>query len=591
MRAEKTAGLIGLVCAMCATVLVAGTQGAMARARVTRIDVTNFGAAADDGASDTRAVIAALEETRRHRASVVVFPKGRYDFFGEDKPSGQGPLFEMKDLRNVTIDGGGSTFMFHSYNVGAFHFNGCSNVTVRNFTIDYVRPPYSLGRIVACDEKSFDVEVEKEYPVSGDEGAGAFLIWDREKGHPLERGMEYYGSIPTELVSPGVIRLKAGRDFKFDPGLWVLVRHRVYGAAGIVAGGCTDFCLDSVTMHLVPGMGFIAGRCTNVTVKGLRLVPRPGSGLPMTATADGMHMSGNKGLISIQDCEFEGMGDDAANIKTGLFSKITEKIDDHTVLSQHNLKMVDPPSPGDVVELSHHPEMVTYGTAIAESVEVLADGVMKTRFRDPLPAETRVGDLIGNSTRVAKVRIKNVSVRNNRARGFLLQNRDVVVENCRFTNCTSGGIWVLTEVWYFYESIGSRDVVVRNCIFENCGYWPGPGALAAMGWTGPEEFTTTAGVHKGVVFERNIIRGTDNSGIFAAGVDGLTIRGNSIEQACRNPNYKGGDCAIYVMGSRDVSIENNTCLQEQQGAGCKSVFEAGPGCNRYAVKLRNNVGF
>lgn len=582
---------IRLVGVVCLALLALGTPEATARTKVATIDVTSFGAVPNDGRSDTKAVLAAIEECRKHPASILVFPKSQYDFFAEDKPSGQGPVFELKDLRNVTIDGGGSTFMFHSYDIGAFHFSECSNLTVRNFTIDYVRPPYSLGRIVACDEKSFDVQLDKEYPVKGDEGAGAFLIWDREKGHPLARGMEYYGSIPTELVSPGVIRLNAGRDFKFSTGLWVLVRHRVYGAAGIVVGNSKDFRLESVTMHLVPGMGLIAGRCHNVTVRRLRLVPRPGSGLPMTATADGMHMSGNIGLIRVEDCEFEGMGDDAANIKTGLFSKITEKIDDRTVLSQHNLKMVDPSSPGDVVELSHHPEMVTYATAAVESVEVLDGNVLKTRFKDALPHETRIGDLLGNATRVAKVRIRNVTVRNNRARGFLLQNRDVVVENCSFTNCTSGGIWVLTEVWYFYESIGSRNVTIRNCTFENCGYWPGPGVLAAVGWTGPESFVTAPGVHRNITFEGNIIKGADNSGIYAAGVDGLTIRGNLIEQVCRNPHYKGADSAIYVMGSREVRIEGNTCLPENQGPGCRSVFETGPGCNRYAVKLKDNTGF
>lgn len=579
------------LCLLCVPALLMWPTNAVARSKVIRVDVTKFGATANDGKSDTAAVLAAIDECRKHKSSVLIFPKGQYDFFGEDKASGQGPLFPAKDLQNTTIDGGGSTFMFHSYNVGAFHLSHCTNITLRNFAIDYARPPFSMGKIISAEGKSFDIEIDKLYPVEGNEGGGAFLIWDPEKKHPMAGGVEYYGAISTKLVSPGVLKLTLDREMKLTPGQLVLLRHRVYGATGIYASACENVRMENVTVHTVPGMALVCSNCTNVTVRRLRVVPRPGSGYPMTATADAMHLSGTRGIISIEDCDFEGMGDDAANIKTGLYSKVLEKLDELTVLSQHHLKIPDPPSPSDVMEITHHHNMFAYSTATVESAETLQDGVMKMKFKDPLPSEIAAGDLLGNATRVAKVRIKNCRVKNNRARGFLIQNRDVVVENCKFENCTMGGVWVLTEVYYFYESITSRNVVVKNCTFDNCGYWPGPAVLGVFVQFGPQSFTESPGAHRNVTFEGNFIRGADNSGILVNGVDGAVIRNNTIEQVCRDPYYTGGSAAISVVGSRNVTLQGNKCDPDKQGSGMKSVFDAGSGAEERTIKLVDNVGF
>lgn len=564
--------------------------GAGGKSKVTTIEVGNFGAVAGDGKSDTAAVMAAIEECRKHKPALLKFAKGQYDFFSEDRPKGGGSVFHLSGLDGVTIDGGGSTFMFHGY-PGAFAFGDCRNVTVKNIIIDYVRPPFSLGDVIAVDGKSFDVAVDKDYPITGTEGVGAFMTYDRAAMHPAGPGYEEYSSCTsTELVKPQVMRVHLNHDATIKPGTCVLLRHAVYGPGACYVSSCTDFAIDNFTVHTTPGMAFVAGNSTNVTVRRLRVVPRPGSGWPMSATADGMHFSGCKGLIDIEGCEFQGMGDDAANIKSGLYMKVTEKLDDHTVLAQHNLKMWDPPSPGDKMEFARCTDLASYATLTVESVEKLGDGG-KIRYKEPLPANMEIGDLMGNATRVAKVRIRNCEVRSNRARGFLLQNRDVVVENCKFTNCTMGGIWVLTECFYFYESIGSRDVVVRNCTFDNCGYWGGTCVLGAFVQIGPDDFPTVPGCHRNITLEGNVIRGADNRGIIISGVDGAVVRNNTIENVCRRPTVKSGAAAIYVTGSRNVRLTGNKAELAKQGASCKAAFELGPGVEKDTITTKGNVGF
>jgi parallel beta-helix repeat protein len=325
-------------------------------------------------------------------------------------------------------------------------------------------------------------------------------------------------------------------------------------------------------------MGFVAGVCTNVTLERFRVIPKPGH--IMSATADATHFGGCKGTIWMDGCEYEGMGDDGVNIKSGLYLSVKQIIDDRAILAAHNLKFRDLPDSGDVMEISHVDDLLAYATATVKTAEALPDdGLTRLEFEESLPSELRESDVFGNSTRTPKVRIKNCQVRKNRARGMLIQTRNVVIDDCKFIDCSGPGILVLTEVTYFFESIGTRHVTVRNCEFDHCNYGAGmgPGALCAFAWLKDSTYPPKPGVHKDVVFEGNKISRTDNSGIFVAGVDGITISNNSIEYACEDPVEPTGNIALYIMSSKGIRIEDNTIEQSKQGAKFKEAIKFGEG--------------
>ena len=563
-----------------------GVPGSKA-AKAAVVDVTAFGAVSGDGKDDTAALLAALEQCRKASPATLVIPKGQYDFYAGSNPRNAGTLFPVSDLKGLTIDGKGSVLTIHGL-TSVFWFGSCSNLTVKNLTIDWDRPPYSMGKVISAEGNHFDVEVEREYPIKGGEPVGAFMDYDPATRLPMRHGLdEYYTAEKTELLREQVLRVHLKHEARIKPGVLVLLRHQVYGHTAFNCHRCADVTLQDVTVHTVPGMAFVAGVCTNVTLKRFVVAPRPGR--PMSATADATHFAGCKGTIRLEGCRFEAMGDDGANIKSGLYLSLKQEVDDHTILAQHNLKMVDSPDPGDIMEVSHADDLIPYASIRVKKVELLPnDGLQRIEFEDPLPNALKEGDVFGNATRTPKARITNCVVRNNRARGMLIQTRDVIVENCRFEGCTGPGIMVLTEVTYFFESIGTRDVTVRNCLFENCNYGAaaGPGALCAMAYLANLSYPPKPGVHKNVVFERNTIRRCDNSAIFAAGVDGITIRRNSIEGACADPTADTGRSAIYVMSSRNVRVEQNAIDPKKQASGFERALGLGEN-----VDLTNAPGY
>ena len=332
----------------------------------------------------------------------------------------------------------------------------------------------------------------------------------------------------------------------------------------------------------MPGMGFVSIVCKDVTLRRCAVTVKPGTHRIMSATADASHFGGCKGTVRLEGCRFDGMGDDGVNIKSGLYLTVKERVDDHTVLAAHNLKMADVPDAGDTMEMSHVADLIPYGLAtVVKAVnEGGPEGLHRVEFAEALPEALQPGDVLGNATRTPRVRIKDCRIGPNRARGMLLQTRDVVVEGCTFTRCTSAGVLVLTEVVYFFESIGTRNVTIRNNTFIDCNYGAAGagGALCALAWLKDFAEPPRPGVHRDIAFRNNRVIGTDNCGIYVSGVADITVTGNQIEQAGRKPTGPTGSAAVYIRSSSGIKQERNRIPTDKQGEGFKTAVEYGPGC-------------
>jgi hypothetical protein len=549
----------------------AALLGVFATEPPAEIRVARFGAMPNDGQDDTQAFLDAFREAQETGAKRIVLRPGRYDLTAGANAADANTLFAFHDLDGLTVDGGGAE-LWVSGATNLFAFTRCRDVTVRNLAVDSPRPPFSVGEVIAAEPRSFDVRVADEFPVVGGEGVSAYMDYDKATRLPAPHGLDVYGSVAsTELIAPQTLRLHLDRDILLQVGRLVVLRHLVYGHDAFIFDHCSRVKVEDVTVYSTPGMGVVAIVCEDISLSRFDVRIRPGTQRLMSSTADASHFAGCKGTVSLTDCYYEGMGDDGANVKSGLYLTVLKRVDDHTVLGQHNLKMVDLPDPGDTMELIHADTLIAYASSgvRAASIEPGEGNVHRVTFADALPAELREGDVIGNASRAPRLRMKGCTVARNRARGVLCQTRDAVIEDCTFDHCTSAGVLVMTEVVYFYESIGTRDVTVRGCRFLGCNYGAASAesALQAFAWVKDWAYPPRPGVHHGVTFEDNVIAGTDEAAIFAAGVDGLTIRGNTIERACRDPRRDLGHDAVHVISSSDVVIEGNATDPAAQGQG------------------------
>jgi parallel beta-helix repeat protein len=315
-----------------------------------------------------------------------------------------------------------------------------------------------------------------------------------------------------------------------------------------------------------------------------RTMIRPGSGRWMSTTADATHFNTCRGTITLEDCLFEGMGDDATNLHL-MYMEITRKPDRRTLrltckVRGNQWTPRSLPRPGDNLEIGGSPNPLTpYCVATVKSVETdnSAKEIIVT-FTSDLPERTAAGDTVGNASACPRARIRNCVVRNNRARGMLIQTRDVLLENNRFEHCSGAALHIASDVNYWKEGIGVRDVLIRNNSFIGCNFGAGRRGAVVDIFAEVGSELAPPGVHRDITLVGNTFEDPDGSAIHVNSADGVTIKNNTITGS--------RDVAIAVDYSRNVHIAGNTLIDGDKGG-----LKIGKNCDRQTVTIQDNAGF
>ena len=368
---------------------------------------------------------------------------------------------------------------------------------------------------------------------------------------------------PSVRLTNGNLRIfqrRPGGAYSFNDklpevGSHVIVRHQVYGYDAFVFRSCADVRLEDVTVHAVPGMAVIGWQSRDITIQRIKVTPAAGGW--MSATADAMHFGGCRGLITVEDSEFAGMGDDAINIH-GMYGLVTRRVDDHTVEAGRarmnpyydtERTTWDEPQPGDLIEYGGGKEpLLPQGqlTVAAAHQDAKARRVV-IRFKEALPPGIGEKTVLTNVSSNPGVRIRNCYVHGNRARGMLIQTRDVVIERCRFEDITSSGIQLCTDACDWWESLGVRDVTITGCVFRrNCFWWGGAAIQIFSDIPGGH---SAAGVHQRIRIVDNVFE--DHAG-------GSAIHVGSAEDVELSGNRFTGQKlpAVTIHNSRQVRIKD-----------------------------------
>lgn len=522
-------------------------------------DVTSFGAIADDGKDDTKAILRIIADVQKIDSQVqkhILFPEGRFDFFGSAVSDGQSIIFELENIDNLIIRGSDTELIFHG-TTQPFKFMNCDDLRVEGIVIDWERPPFSVGRILSGNGREFEVEVLPEYSVDGTEGILGFLEYDPDTLAPRRNGNDiYWDTESVSLVSEQVLRVRFKNQHLYaPPGTLVILRHEIYGHQAFELDYCCNVLFTNVNIYTAPGMGLLANNSRDITLRNFNIMVRPGTKRLMSVTADGGHFANCCGTIVIEDSIFEGMGDDAVNVHG--FYLVVHQISGNRMFASHPRGYNLFPEIGDRMEFLEKEtlQLQSIGTVASVTERV---GRLLIEFDEPISENVKIGDLVANATRTPKVILRNNVVKNKRCRGFLIQTRDVLIESNVFKNNSNGGVLIFTEATEFYESIGTADVIVRNNVFEGNNYYkvrtPGDITVDAVSTGG----ASPAGVHTNIVIEGNVIKDTGNAGIAIRSADGVVVKHNILDTCSTDPTIAEGMSAIFIDKSRNIEVSGNT---------------------------------
>jgi hypothetical protein len=530
------------------------------------INAADFGVIPEQKDS-TRPLMRALEACRLAGAKELLFSRGRYHFhpdfadeeylFVSNNDEGlKRVVFALRKLEALTIDGQGSEFIFHGF-LNPFIVRECRDITFRNFSVDCSRPFHSEGVIVAVHDHGMDVRIGEQFPYkvrngqlvfvantegdsplttvsnSGIYGSGHLLEYDtqRRETAAMAKDMFFNGTkaYPAEELGGRIVRLRIpglvgtpGNTLSFGPN------HRNHPTFVVTRSADVNF--ENITIHHAGGMGIIGQFSHNLRVRACKVTPSPGR--MISTTADATHFVNCTGAIELTDNLFENHKDDATNIH-GIYVQVAEILSGREVVVQLKHAQqngLDIFHPGSAVELVHGQSLMEFGVATIEAVSKLNKEFTILSFAGPLPCELKVGDAIAAVIEHAEVRIVGNTIRNNRARGMLLNCRGRTLVEGNYFHTPGAAILFEGDAFEWFEQGGVRDCLIRNNIFDNClfGVW-GQAVIDVM--AGIREQKEVSRYNRNIRIENNTFRMFDALPLLHAYcVDGLRWSCNKVEQ-------------------------------------------------------------
>ena len=539
------------------------------------IDVKDYGAIPNDGKDDTQALRNAVKKCRTTENSILFLAPGRYLLtdpkavqIQEDALAGklganpQDQLYrpghdyviglDFNGAKNIQIKGQGAEIMCDGW-MEPLSFRNCKDILVQGLRIDYLHPANSVGTIIAVEEDHVDVHFPESDQVSNELLMLRLMIFD-DKSQSYTGPAVYHRS--KELIKPQTIRFKGEQLVKqAQVGNKMIVFSGFHYRPAILIYKTRNIQLDDVTIHAQAGMGIVGHLSENIEMNRLKVIPR--TGRYVSSNTDATHFATNRGLISFDQCEFAGQGDDATNVHTYYWHinaiKRSEKL--CTIdLGKNNYthsSYLDEPQKGDVLAVINKKTLEEIGEIVVTDFTLDRDKQkVIINYSGELSQDIN-HVLLANITACPSLRFVNSKVKYHRARSVLVKTRKVLIENNSFENTTGTAIHIGAE-GDWGEGVTSEDVIVRNNTFTNCGVGgSNDGTIegaSAVAIHIKAEKKDVPGLHKRILIEGNIING---------GERGIVIKSASDVLVSNNVFNDILEQAVYQNWSKRVKVVNN----------------------------------
>ena len=504
---------------------------------------------------------------------ILRFPEGRYEFHekgaavreyyisNHDQTNPKKVGIALEDMKNLTLDGQGSEFVFHGRMLPVSLLRS-ENCLLKNFSIDFENPHIAQVKIVENDPQDgivFEPAPWVDYRIAKDSIFEAYgegwtmrhswgIAFDGDTKHLVYNTSDI--GCPTKgasEVAPRRIHAPGWKDARLVPGTVVAMRGWGRPTPGIFLSHDVNTTIENVKVHYAEGMGLLAQLCENITLEKFGVCLK-GDADPryFTTQADATHFSGCKGKIVSCNGLYEGMMDDAINVH-GTYLKVVKRVDDRTLVGRYMHGQswgFEWGCPGDEVQFIRSNTMELVGKqnkiiSIRPYDKEQTEGAREflITFQEPVDQviNEQSGFGIENLTWTPEVLFSGNVIRNNRARGSLFSTpRKTIVENNLFDHTSGAAILLCGDCNGWFETGACRHVIIRKNRFVNAltNLFQFTNAVISIypeipDLKGQQQYFH-GGPEGGIVIEDNEFETFDAPILYAKSVDGLVFRNNTI---------------------------------------------------------------
>lgn len=517
-------------------------------------------------------------------------------------------VFDFENAKNIGIKGDNSTFLLHGKLV-PFYFSGCSDISISGINIDYDSPFILEGGVVANNpkDKTFDVKIhpDNKYEIRGsrflfkgydwESDLGENIVFDPKTNCPVyfTANYEHYDKknlLSAKELSPGIVRFSDIVAKDVPPVGSIYTDKGPHGknreVPGFVIQNSSNINLSDINVYRTGAMALIAEKSKDISLDAFNITLKAGSDRMLSSSADATHFINCSGKVSMQNCKFESMLDDATNVH-GTYMYVADVIDGYKIgamFGHYQQEGFDFGNVGDSILFVDRKDLLPVGKAVIKSVDKVNENyyIIETDV-DVSKLENPKNLAIDNISHYANVYINNCSVRYNRARSLLISTPgDVLIENSYFASMMAG-IRICGDANYWFESGAVKHVVIRNNTFQDLGIGGhSPQAILQIDPVIPKDERGKGFYHGTIIFENNKINTFENQVIYALSVDSLVIKNNVFVDTKKYSSIFPDLSVIDVQYCNNLILENNDFGKWKSDASisilkCNNVKESGNG--------------
>jgi pectate lyase len=463
------------------------------------IFVTAFGLKPDTRENAVPYVQKVLEACKGKANPVIVFSKGRYDFwpqhciereYFESNTTDVNPkrlAILIEQMEGLTFDGSGSDFVFHD-RMQPFTIDNSQNITIKNISIDWDIPLTAQAVVLQVNEQYIDLQINSESPYIIENGRLVFVGEAWKSAWGLGGTMEF--DKDSRIVAPqtgdnGCLRskernyraeeLETGKvrihsSFTRTPavGNLLVLRHSERDHAGTFILDSKNVQIENLNMYHNGGLGILSQFSENISFTNVNCIPNEKKGRILAGHDDGLHYSNCKGDVVVKNCTFHGLMDDPINVH-GTSVRVIERVDDHTLRCKfmHSQSLgLDWARSGELVGFIESKNMQTLKTGNVKSFKKIDNELFDLSFEQAVPNEITSEYSLENLTWTCNVLITDSYFKSCRARGILVSTPGKVVIERNIFESSGTAILIAGDANQWYETGAVKDVLITKNIFR-----------------------------------------------------------------------------------------------------------------------------
>ena len=511
----------------------------------------------------------------------------------------------ISGLSDVTIDGNGATLLMSSKD-HIFKIEDCTNLTIRNLTLDFDPMIFTQVRItrVSVDGRAIKFEVEKGFPdlTPGLIGNESLSLEVFLPDGTLRTDLGRLAGRP-EIITPrrGKMQVRLSGKSPLRLGDRIPIGHRFANVIQTVGGRGHTF--ENLTIHgsgcFAVGMRYSAG---DDRILRCRVIPGPRPEGAETdrirsTNGDGFNISFARNYPHIIGCEITGSNDDSINFHAGQIMRLiplNKKEKRFRIIrpyAVHSERLAELLKNGDTALLLRRDAgFAPVGKVMIRSfqlsdyqatMEELAEGFDRAKYKSKhrwiptayeLVLDTGTLQLEGELylqplPNGRPFRIADNYFHDHRARGMRIMVPDGIIENNRIERITDAAVSLGAEFEYWNEAGWVENVIVRNNVIRNVGKASIPridsyvcGAICSF--VHLKHYREIPRGHSRLSILNNRIEDCPGAGISLCATMNSTVSGNIIEHTAYDRTVPGskfgfrGLQPVWLIGCESVTGRN-----------------------------------